>query len=62
MVNDIRKKAETIFLCEYCGFGYGDIGTANECEEYCDTHDICSREITKKAIYKPSVGVMPIAA
>jgi C4-type Zn-finger protein len=61
LVNEVKWKGESVYLCEYCGFGYRDIGTADECEEYCDTHDICSQEITKKAIYKPAIGVMSIA-
>jgi len=60
MVNELMRKGETIYLCELCGFGYKDLNTAEQCEQYCDTHGSCSLEITRKAAYKPSVRVMPV--
>ncbi len=42
-----------VFLCEECGFGYGDERTARECETYCEAHQSCSMEITAKAVYNP---------
>lgn len=62
MVNELRRKSETVYTCELCGFGYKDLETAEHCEQYCDMHGSCSIEITHKAIYKPSVRVMSIAA
>ena len=61
MVNELRKKGQTVYLCEACGFGYEDLDTAERCEQYCDTHGSCSLEITQKVIYKPSVRVMSVA-
>jgi rubredoxin len=58
MVNELERKIGTVFQCELCGYGYRDLDTAEQCEEYCDTHGACSREITKKSIYTPSVRVM----
>jgi hypothetical protein len=58
MVSEIERKSGTIFQCEVCGFGYGDLDTAERCEEYCNTHASCSLEITKKAIRKPSTRVI----
>lgn len=60
MVSELERKSGTVFQCELCGFGYKDLDTAEQCEEYCDTHGSCSLEITKKAIYKPNVRVMSI--
>jgi hypothetical protein len=62
MVNELKGKRETVYLCEICGFGYGDLDTAERCEQYCDTHGSCSLEIIQKAIHKPSVRVMSVAA
>jgi hypothetical protein len=62
MVSEVQRKGDTVYLCEFCGFGYADLETAEQCEEYCDTHGSCSLEITKKAIYKPTVRVMSITA
>jgi rubrerythrin len=62
MVSEVEKKGKTVYLCEFCGFGYEDVDAAERCEEYCDTHGKFSQEITKKAIYKPAVRVMSVAA
>lgn len=62
MVNEFRKKGQIVYLCEACGFGYKDLENAERCEQYCDTHGSCSLEIMQKAIYKPSVRVMSVAA
>jgi len=53
MVKTLKKDEKTIFICEVCGFGYEDKDTASECEEYCSTNNMCSIEITKKAIHYP---------
>ncbi len=42
-----------VYLCEICSFGYADRETARSCENFCRTHNSCSFEITKKAVYKP---------
>ncbi len=62
MVDELKRKGETVYTCELCGFGYEDLETAERCEQYCDIHGTCSIEITQKAIYKPSVRVMPALA
>jgi len=54
MVSEIERRGRKIYLCELCGFGYADQSTASECQEWCSTHESCSLEITKKAIYRPS--------
>lgn len=62
MVNELKRKGETIFLCELCGFGYRDLETAERCEQYCYTHSSCSPKITQKAVYKPRSQVLSVAA
>jgi hypothetical protein len=41
------------YVCDCCGFGYRDAGTAFECEAYCKGHKSCSMELAKKAVYRP---------
>jgi hypothetical protein len=53
LVTEIKHKNQTIYTCEICKLGYLDGQTANDCENFCRTHDACSLKITKKAIYKP---------
>lgn len=62
MVDKFKSKSEIVYLCELCGFGYKDLETAETCEQYCDTHGSCSLEITRQAIYKPTVRVMSVTA
>jgi hypothetical protein len=47
MVNEVRKKTLTVYVCELCGFAYGDLETAEDCEQYCYSHGHNSRKITK---------------
>ncbi len=49
----IQHKGKTVYLCEVCGFGYASPETASSCENFCKTHNSCSFEITKKAVFKP---------
>jgi hypothetical protein len=62
MVDELKRKGETVYTCELCGFGYSDLETAERCEQYCDSHGNSSTEITQKAIYRPSVRVMSATA
>jgi hypothetical protein len=62
MVSELERKDKIVYQCEICGFGYKDIDTAEKCEQYCDTHGSCSAEITIRAVYKPPVRVMSVAA
>ena len=59
MVKQIKSNGQTVYQCELCEMGYGDIETAESCEEYCNTHSSCSRAITQKAIHKPAAQLMP---
>jgi hypothetical protein len=62
MVDKRLKKGEAVYFCELCGFGYKVLETAELCEEYCDTHGNYSPDIHKRAICKPTVPVMRLAA
>ena len=50
---EIGKKK--LFQCEVCGHGYLDKETAIKCYLFCEKHGTCSAEITKKAVYFPSL-------
>jgi predicted subunit of tRNA(5-methylaminomethyl-2-thiouridylate) methyltransferase len=62
MVDKLQKKTEIMYICELCGFGYRSLETAELCEEYCDIHGSYSPEIHKKAISKPTLRMIPLAA
>jgi hypothetical protein len=51
---------ETLFVCEFCGAGYEEIGTAEDCEEHCGTLGFTSAEIRKKAVHIPRIQVIPM--
>ena len=62
MVDKIQRKGKIVYLCELCGYGYKSLETAEECEEYCDTHKSYSQNIHGCAVAKPTVRFMPITA
>ena len=53
MVIEREHEGRTMFLCDICNVGYADRETAQECEDYCRTHNSCSIKITKEAVYHP---------
>jgi len=56
MVKSKKIGTQDLFICEICGLGYEDKETAQECEEWCRKTGTCNTEITKKAVYSPSVS------
>lgn len=52
MVKELSKANQKFYVCEACGFGYKDIQTAQQCENYCSEHNSCSTEITKDAVLR----------
>jgi len=58
MVYEINRRGRTVYQCELCLFGYRDLEDAERCEQYCATHESCSPEIMRKAIFKPEPKVM----
>jgi hypothetical protein len=62
LVNAIKRKSGVVYECEFCGFGYEFLENAELCEEYCDAHGSASPHITERAIYKPTILVMPVTA
>jgi len=58
MVKEFKHNEVTVYQCELCDLGYGDIETAERCEAYCNTNGSCSLEITAKAVYRPRVESM----
>ena len=60
MVSKKRVGNKTVFLCDICGLGYADRQTAQDCEDYCRTHQgSCSTEISAKAVYVPGASTLP---
>ena len=50
MVNTITKNNKKYYQCSNCGFYYSEKSTAEECESWCNEHNSCNMEITKKAV------------
>ena len=62
MVDEMHRKGSSVYLCELCGYGYKSLETAEQCEEYCDTHETYSPDIHELAVIKPAVRVMRLTA
>jgi len=62
MVFEAIRKHQAVFHCEVCEFGYKDIGTAEACEQFCDSHGFSSPEILRRAIYRPDALILSLAA
>ena len=62
MVEVVRLREDTVYLCELCGFGYDDLIMAEKCEQYCDIHGNYSHKITAQAILKPHVKTIHATA
>lgn len=61
MVNEeIRHGGTALFVCEFCGSGYSEIGFAEDCEQHCGTLGFASAEIRRKAVYVPKIEIMPL--
>lgn len=54
MVNEYESGGRVIFECEFCGFGYGDLETAERCEQYCYQHGKPSPALSQKHLHKPT--------
>ena len=61
MVTRIQRNSTTMYLCEFCGFGYSTIEIAEHCEQHCDRDGFTSSKIRKKAVYEPRIHVIPVA-
>ena len=49
-----------LFLCEFCGYGYEDIETAEACELHCGTRGFASAETRRRAVHIPKIQVIPV--
>lgn len=60
----INKKSlhdrTTLFTCEFCGSGYCDIETAEDCEEHCSTREFASAETRRRATHGLKTRVIPM--
>ncbi len=50
MVEKEEFEGQEAYRCEACGFHYSERETAERCEEFCETREGCSTEITAKAV------------
>lgn len=50
MVIEEQFDGQDAYKCEACGFHYADKETAAECEDFCETHNSCSTELTKQSL------------
>jgi hypothetical protein len=55
MVKEKKVENKEFFQCDVCGHGYLDEETARKCELYCRKNGTSCPEITKKAVYFPSL-------
>jgi hypothetical protein len=55
-VKEIKRDSESLYVCEVCGFKYGERRWAEECEEFCSKHHSCSLEIIKHAVQNEYVN------
>ena len=62
MVNQMFRKRTFVYQCEFCGFAYAELETAESCEEFCGKHGTYSSDITSSAVIVPSVRVIPVSA
>lgn len=47
MVKEIKKSGKTLYICEECGFAYGEKEWAEKCQRWCSAHQSCNLEITE---------------
>jgi len=60
VTHDVTRAGFKVFTCEFCGFGYQNLETAEECEECCGTHGFASPEIRRKSIRTPKIEIITI--
>ncbi|HKM76859.1 MAG TPA: hypothetical protein VJZ32_10605 [Candidatus Bathyarchaeia archaeon] len=60
MSDELTPDGFEVFTCEFCGFGYEDLETAEECEECCGAHGFASAEIRSKSVRTPKIELVPI--
>ncbi len=55
MVKKVTQQDQILYQCEACGFEYKETENAQQCESFCNTHNSCSTEIAKHAVFdKPA--------
>lgn len=52
MVQEQFRKGKKYYFCDMCGFGYDAPHVASQCQEYCTRNNKCSKEITRKALFR----------
>lgn len=44
------KDDKKYFVCEICGFSYEENEWAQRCQNWCEEHNSCNMEITKRSV------------
>jgi hypothetical protein len=57
--DELTTNGMDVFTCEFCGFGYRDLKTAEECEECCGAYGFGSAEIRRKSVRSPKIELVP---
>lgn len=58
MVTKKLVNGKVVFICDICGLGYLDKGTAQKCEDWCGKNpETCNLQISMKAVYSPDVPI-----
>jgi hypothetical protein len=58
--NELTRDGFEVFTCEFCGVGYRELKTAEECEECCGAHGFASAEIRRKSVRTPKIELVSI--
>jgi hypothetical protein len=61
LVNEeARFNGSPLFICEFCGSGYKELGTAEDCEQHCGTLGFASAGIRRKAVHVPKIEIVSL--
>ncbi len=50
MVKEVKKKGQTLYVCEECGMAYAEKKWAQKCEAYCKKYHACNLKIIGHAV------------
>jgi hypothetical protein len=50
VAKEVKKKGQTLYLCEECGIAYREKERADKCETYCREYHGCNLEIIEHAV------------
>jgi len=50
MVKEVKRKGQTLYVCEECGLAYKEKEWAEKCQRWCRQTKSCNLEITSHAV------------